>query len=64
MLPGKFIHTTILYYIIDEETLYNPQKKKKKKKKEPRADWDSDHELLIAKLLKLKKVEKTTRLFR
>ena len=35
------------------------------KKKRPRADCDSDHELLIAKFrLKLKKTEKTTRPFR
>ena len=41
------------------------QKKKrgsKKKKNKTRADWSSDHELLIAKFrLKLKKVGKTTR---
>ena len=35
------------------------------RKKRPGADCGSDHELLIAKFrLKLKKVEKTTRLFR
>ena len=35
------------------------------KKKRPRADCDSDHELLIAKFrLKLKKVVKTNRTFR
>ena len=38
---------------------------KKKKKTRPGADCGSDHELLIAKFrLKLKKVGKTTRLFR
>ena len=37
----------------------------KKKKPRPGADCGSDHELLIAKLrLKLKKVGKTTRLFK
>ena len=47
----------------DGETLYS-QKKKKKNKTRPGADYDSDHELLIAKCrVKLKKVGKTTRPF-
>ena len=44
------------------EKLYTVRKKKKTR---PGADCDSDHELLIVKFrLKLKKVGKTTRLFR
>ena len=50
------------------EALYSQQKQdweSKKKKTRLGADCDSDHELLIAKFrLKLKKVAKTTRLFR
>ena len=48
------------------EKLYTGSKKeKKKKKKRPGVDCGSDHELLIAKFrLKLKKVGKTSRLFR
>ena len=46
------------------EKLYTVSKKKKKRKR-LRADCGPDHELLIAKFrLKLKKVEKSTRLFR
>jgi len=44
------------------EKLYRVSQKKKKK---DRDDYVSDHELLIAKFrLKLKKVGKTTRLFK
>ena len=47
------------------EKLYTGSKKEKKKKKRPGVDCGSDHELLIAKFrLKLKKVGKTSRLFR
>ena len=47
------------------EKPYIVSKKKKKKKKRPGVNYASDHEILIAKFrLKLKKVGKTTRLFR
>ena len=49
----------IFLAIEDGEALYSQQKTR------PRADCGSDHELLIAKFrLRLKKVGKTTRLFR
>ena len=53
------IRLIIFFAAIDGEALYTKQKKRLG------ADCGSDHELLIAKLrLKLKKVGKTTRLFR
>ena len=49
----------IIFAAKDGEALYSQQKKR------PGADCGSDHELLITKFrLKLKKVGKTTRLFR
>ena len=50
------IRLIIFFAAKDGEALYSQQKTR------PRADCDSDHELLIAKFrLKLKKVGKTTR---
>ena len=56
----------IIFFAAKMQKLYTVRKKKKKQQ-QPRlgADYGSDHELLIAKfILKLKKVEKTTRPFR
>ena len=53
------IRLIILFAAKDGEALYSQEKTR------PGADCGSDHELLIAKFrLKLKKVEKTSRLFR
>ena len=55
------IRLIIFFAAKDGEALYSQQQQKKR----PGADCGSDHELLIAKFrLKLKKVGKTTRLFR
>ena len=52
------IRLIIFFAAKDGEALYSQQKR-------PGADCGSDHELLIAKFrLKLKKIGKTTRLFR
>ena len=54
------IRLIIFFAAKDGEALYSQQKKNK-----PGADCSSDHEPLISKFrLKLKKVGKTTRLFR
>ena len=53
------IRLVIFFVAKDGEALYSQQKNR------PGADCGSDHELLITKFrLKLKKVGKTTRLFR
>ena len=53
------IRLIIFFAAKDGEAIYSQQKTR------PGADCGSDHELLITKFrLKLKKVEKTTRLFR
>ena len=54
------IRLIIFFVAKDGEALYSQQQKKR-----PGANCGSDHELLIARFgLKLKKVRKTTRLFR
>ena len=58
-MANREIRLIIFFAAKDGETLYSQQKTR------PRADCGSDYEFLIAQFrLKLKKVGKTTRLFR
>ena len=65
-LPGSFVHGIFQARVLKWVAIaFSGRSSIQSAKTKPGADCDSDHELLIAKFrLKLKKVGKTTRLFR
>ena len=65
-LPGSFAHGIFQARVLKWVAIaFSGRSSIQSAKTKPGADYDSDHELLIAKFrLKLKKVGKTTRLFR